>query len=119
MSKKLKVHKQKEAIETYETKLKGTESQLSKLRAKLNRINHRASYWTMRVGEFNHQAKEAKLRQEIESLEKKISSLDSDNAEMSETLESILSSEEILQLSFTVYLRILHTNLLVDCQAMA
>ena len=71
-----------------------TESQLSKLRAKLNRVNHRASYWKMRVGEFNHQtsAKKAKLRQEIE---KKISSLDLDNAEMSETLKFILSSEEI------------------------
>lgn len=51
----------------------------------------------MRVGEVNHQtsAKKAELRQEMESLKKKISSLDSDNAEMSETLESILSSKEI------------------------
>lgn len=51
----------------------------------------------MRVGEVNYQtsAKKAELRQETESLKKKISSLDSDNAEMSETLESILSSKEI------------------------
>ena len=58
------------------------------------RVNHRASYWRMRVDEFNHQTsvKKAELRQEIESLKKKISSLDLDNAEMSETLESILFS---------------------------
>ena len=51
----------------------------------------------MRVGEVNYQtsAKKAELRQEMESLKKKISSLDSDNAEMSEALESILSSKEI------------------------
>ena len=42
----------------------------------------------MRVGEVNYQtsAKKAELRQEMESLKKKISSLDSDNAEMSEHL---------------------------------
>ena len=94
---KSQIHRQQEAIKTYEKKLKGAESQLSKLRAQLNRVNHRASYWRMRVGEVNHQtsAKKAELRQEMESLKKKFSSLDSDNAEMSETLESILSSKEI------------------------
>ena len=64
---------------------------------KLSRVNHRASYWRTKVDGIVHQSssKTAELRQEMESLKERILSLDFENAEMSETLESILNSEEI------------------------
>ncbi len=93
---KSQIHSQQQAIKSYEKKLKGAETQLAKLKAKLNRVNHRASYWRARVGDVNHQssAKRAELRHEIESL-REVSTLDLDNAEMSQTLESIVTSEDI------------------------
>lgn len=91
------IHSQQQAIRGYEKKLKLAESQLSKLKAKLDRVNHRAAYWRARVGAANHQssAKRAELRREVELLKEKLSTLDLDNAEMSKTLESILNSDEI------------------------
>ena len=88
---------QHEKIEMYEKKLQGTEGQLSKLRANLNRVNHRAAYWRARVDDFKGKksAKEAKLLQEVKLLKEEILVLDSSNAELSETIESILSSDEI------------------------
>ena len=74
------------------------ETKLSNLRAELSRISHRASYWrakTLDLREGNTEKSRA-LHQEIQSLKEKVSSLDLENAEMSETIENILSSEEIV-----------------------
>ena len=72
------------------------ETKLYKLRAELSRISHRASYWrakTLDPREGNTEKSRA-LHQEIQLL--KVSSLDLENTEMSETIENILSSEEIV-----------------------
>lgn len=63
-------------------------------------MNHRASYWKAKVGNIkdHDSTKRVELRREIEILKDKISVLSLDNAEMGETLESILSSEEITTL---------------------
>lgn len=94
---KMQIHDQLLTITIYERKLEGTESNLSKLKAKISRINHWASYWRYRVESIHHHnsAVKAKLRREIESLKKEISCLDTDNAEMKDVVESLLSSEEI------------------------
>ena len=78
-------------------RLQGTEDKLSALRAKLSRVNHRAVYWKGRVDSLKQQSctKKAELQQEVKLLKEEISALDFDNAEMSEAMELLLSSNEI------------------------
>ena len=56
-----------------------------KLQGKLDRINHRASYWKKRVKDISSESadKRKKLRDEIVSLQD-VSSLSLDNAELHE-----------------------------------
>ena len=91
------IQSQQHIIEEYEKKLKSSEFQLSRLKASLDRVNHRASYWRGKAESIKHQksTKNFKLCNEIESLREKVCALNLENAEMNETLESILSSEEI------------------------
>ena len=82
----------------YERKLQGAEARLSESRAKISRVNHRAAYWRARVDSINHQTSAKKTKQlqhEVKQLKEEISALDFNNAELSETIESILSSKEI------------------------
>ena len=95
---KQQIHSQAKLISKLERNFDGMETKLSKLRAELSRISHRASYWrakTLDLREGNTEKSRA-LHQEIQSLKDKVSSLDLENAEMSETIENILSSEEIM-----------------------
>ena len=91
------IDSQRHAIQSYERKINVAESQLLKLKAKLNRVGHRASYWRSKVDGIDkkNSFRRVELRHEIESLREKISSLDLQNAEMSETIDSILRSETI------------------------
>lgn len=84
------IKQQKETIRTYE-------KQLTKLRAKIDRVNHRASYWRTRMDRVRQEnsEKKAELYQELKSLKEEVATLDLNNAELNETIESILSSEEI------------------------
>ena len=77
--------------------LQGVGDQLSKLRRKISRVNHRALYWRKRVDSIKQQSstKKAELIQEVISLKEEIRVLDNDNAELNDTAEAILSSEEI------------------------
>ena len=70
----------------------------SKLRAKLGRVNHRASYWKSKIGGIKdgNSAKTNELRTEVKKLKETISSLEFDNVEMNEQVESLLSSNEIV-----------------------
>ena len=70
---------------------------MSRLKASLDRVNHRASYWRGKAESIKHQksTKNFRLCNEIESLWEKVCALNLENAEVNETLESILSSEEI------------------------
>lgn len=92
---KVQLHSQALVVKDYEKKLMRATSQLSDLRSKLNRVNHRASYWKARVHNVKNQssAKMTVLNQEIVSLKNKLSSLHLDNAEMNEAIESILTEE--------------------------
>ena len=94
---KVQIHSQLQMITTYERKLEGAESKLSKLKAKINRVSHRAEYWRTKVQNIHHHSSEVrtKLCHEVESLRKEISCLDTDNAEMRDVLESLISSEDI------------------------
>ena len=77
--------------------MQGANHQVSQLRAKLNRINHRTLYWKKRVTEITAQKKMVTKSQHdyIEQLKDKLSCLESDNAEMAETLESVLKDTEV------------------------
>ena len=74
------------------------ESQVSELKAKLNRITHRASYWKSKVSDLKERnaMKTNKLHQEIEVLKETTSSLDFENAELDEQLQNFLSSDDIV-----------------------
>lgn len=87
--------RQQKTITDYEKKLLGTESQLKKLRAKIDRVNHRAAYWMARADDINSHcsSKRKKLCDEILSLKEEVTSLSLDNAELNETVQSILASE--------------------------
>ena len=92
------IEQQRQTIKEYEKKLERTESSVHKLRMKLNRVNHRASYWKGRFGDVKEQREEksTQLRHEIKKLKLAISDLDRSNAELHEELESIMSSDEII-----------------------
>ena len=68
---------------------------MKKLRAKLDRVNHQALYWKSRVSNINSDCstKKKKLRQEIELLKYEVCTLSSTNAELNETVESIMMAE--------------------------
>ena len=65
-----------------------SESQLKKLKAKLDPVNHRAAYWK-RVNDLSSDCstKRKKLRDEIVSLKEKVARLSLDNAELNETVQ--------------------------------
>ena len=96
-----KIQKQKEQI-ALQTRLinndEQMESQVSELKAKLNRVTHRASYWKSKVLDLKERnaMKTKKLHQEIEVLKETTSSLDFENAELDEQLQNFLSSDDIV-----------------------
>ena len=93
---KICIESQHQKIKTYERKLQGAEARES--RAKISRVNHRVAYWRARVDSIKHQTSAKKTKQlqhEVKQLKEEISALDFNNAELSETIESILSSKEI------------------------
>ena len=63
----------------------------------MNRINHCTLYWKKRVTEITAQKKMVTKSQHdyIKQLKDKLSCLESDNAEMAETLESVLKDTEV------------------------
>lgn len=97
------IHRQKDCILSqqktllkYERKVLGTESQLKKLKAKLDRVNHRAAYWKTKAAGICLRKGDPKLRDEILLLKKEVAALDLSNAELNETIQSILSEPEII-----------------------
>ena len=95
------IQEQKEKITLQEkliNKYEGMESQESNLKTELSRVTHRASYWKSKVLGLKegNAIKTRELHQEIEVLKEKVSSLDLENAEISQELQDFLSSEEII-----------------------
>ena len=90
------IEKQKQTIMMYESKLKRTESQLSKLRKKLNAVNHRATYWKEKVGDIKDKNSTCKkeLHQEIKLLKEKALSVDIEMDELKELLTSEIKTFE-------------------------
>ena len=80
---------QQRTIEHHKQKLLGSDSQIKKLRAKLDRINHCAAYWKkgFRMSIILLKAKRKSL------LKKEVSALAFDNSELRDTIQTILSSE--------------------------
>ena len=76
-------------------KHEGMESKVAKLKAELNRVNHRASYWKSRgqVLKEGNALKKKELQDEIKTLKDKVSSIDFENAELNQELQDIMSSE--------------------------
>ena len=91
------IESQQLEIKMHERKLQGANHQVNQLRAKLNRVNHRTLYWKRRVTEITVQKKMVTKSQHdyIEQLKNELSCLESDNAEMVETLESVLKDTEV------------------------
>ena len=91
------ISSQTKTIKKYETKMMVVESKLTKLKVKLNRVSHRASYWRSKVDAIaqKNSSKRSELKQEIQFLRDEVLSIDLCNAEMSETIASILQSETI------------------------
>ena len=91
------ITKQHELIKSHECKLKRAEHQVDQLRAKLNRINHRALYWKNRVAEITVQqtkTKKAHLHT-IDKLKTKLYSLEADNVDMTQTIESLIEDTKV------------------------
>ena len=88
------IDSQRGLIKTYERKIKAAETKVTELRAKINRVSHRAMYWRSRAGSIGYKniEKACELRKAIKTLKEKVSFLDLCNAEMS---ESILQSDMI------------------------
>ena len=88
---KEKITEQVKLINKYE----GMESKVTKLKAKLNRVNHRASYWKSRgiVLKEGNTLKKKELHDEIKTLKDKVSSIDFENAELNAELQDVLSTE--------------------------
>ena len=82
------IKNQQRALDDCEIKLSGAEFKVKKLQGKLDRINHRATYWKKRVKNISSESadKKKKLHDEIVSLQD-VSSLSLDNAELHETVE--------------------------------
>ena len=74
------------------------ESKVAKLKAELNRVNHRASYWKSRgqVLKEGNALKKKELQDEIKTLKDKVSSMDFENAELNQELQDIMSSEIVV-----------------------
>lgn len=89
------IKNQQRALDDCEKKLSGAECKVKKLQGKLDRINHRATYWRKRVKDMTSEsfAKRKKLHDEIVSLQEVISSLSLDNAELHDKVESIMMSD--------------------------
>ena len=68
---------------------------MAKLKAELNRVNHRVSYWKSRgqVLKEGNALKKKELQDEIKTLKDKVSSIDFENAELNQELQDIMSSE--------------------------
>ena len=91
------IDSQKEKLKVCEKKLHGTETKLFDLKTKIDRLGHRASYWKGQMDKFKQQtsARKKELLGEIKLLKEEVLALDSNNAELSTTIESILLSEEV------------------------
>lgn len=89
------IHRQQTKINECEKKLLRSEVQLKKLRAKLDRINHRATYWKEKINNITSHcsSKRKKLQDEILSLKEEVSTIGLYNSELNEEIESILLSE--------------------------
>ena len=91
------ITKQHELIKSHECKLKRAEHQVDQLRAKLKRVNHRALYWKKRVAEITVQqtkTKKAHLHT-IDKLKTKLYSLEADNVDMTQTIESLIEDTKV------------------------
>lgn len=86
------IETQKQRITEYEMKLLGSEREV---KMKLDRVNHRAGYWKGRISDLDHKCKsdKKKLQKEIKDLKVSISTLDLENAEMHDKIQSIIASE--------------------------
>ena len=91
------IESQKEKLKVCEKKLHGTETKLFDLKTKIDRLGHRASYWKGQMDKFKQHtsARKKELFGEIKLLKEEVLALDSNNAELSTTIESILLSEEV------------------------
>lgn len=93
---------QHETIKSYEKRIQSVEGQLSKLRAKLNRVSHRAAYWRARVDSIKDgsAAKISSRKKDVLPL-KEVAGLHLTNAELNETILSILGEPEIRTFEYT------------------
>ena len=71
---------------------------LSNLKAELGRVNHRAAYWKSKAKDLKNgkTAKVNELCTKIKRLKQAMSSLESDNIDMCETIKELLFSDEIV-----------------------
>ncbi len=90
-----KIIHQQGTLKSYESQLKITQSQLTKHRAKLDRVNHRALYWRQRSSTLKDcdTRKTSELRAEIQKLKDDLSSLSLENAGMNDTVDALLTRE--------------------------
>ena len=88
---------QRRKLLQYEVKLHQSERKLTKLKSKLDRVNHSASYWKgkMHVIKSHSSSKKKKLCDEIKSLKQQISLLSTDNIEMKEIIQSLMTEPKI------------------------
>ena len=87
------IETQQQTIIGYKNKVFGSDSQVKKLHAKLDRVNHRALYWKKKVKDISssESTKKKKLQDEVQSLKEEIASLSLENSEFDDVIQSIES----------------------------
>ncbi len=92
---KVKIIDQDHQIVKYKKKMSGLETQLSKLRNNLDKVNHRAIYWRKKSQDIKDydSVKRGKFQEEIKKLHDELSDLSLENCELQDSIESIVSEE--------------------------
>ena len=87
------IETQQQTIIGYKNKVFGSDSQVKKLHAKLDRVNHRALYWKKKVKDISssESTKKKKLQDEVQSLNEEIACLSLENSELDDVIQSIES----------------------------
>ena len=97
LNQKERLTQQDQAIQQYKRRFETCERKLSQLRLKLSRVNHRAVYWRSRLQEIEAKGslRNSKLSDKINNLQEEVANLDLENAELEQTVQTLVSCDEI------------------------
>jgi len=101
-SKKLEVAEKSKLVVHLEKKLVEADIQIQDLKKKMDRIRHRVTYWKEKYSNLNNLSEELQLKMELDgqkaqaTLHEEISQLEQKNLELQDTVEELVSSEDVV-----------------------